>query len=41
MFGVTRRATRLTNFVTDHRHDRVIGETALTRAIVVQNVTEP
>ena len=38
---VARRAASLLHLVFDHRDDRVIGDTALARTIVVQNVTEP
>ena len=38
---VARGAPRLLHGVVDHRHDRVIGNAALTRTVVVQNVTEP
>jgi hypothetical protein len=38
---VTRRAARLLHLIVNHRHDRVVGDAALTRTIVVQNVTEP
>src|SRR5204863_6410296 len=31
----------LLHLVVDHRDDRVVGDAALTRAVVVQNVTEP
>src|SRR5258706_6711635 len=38
---VARRAASLLHLVFDHRDDRVIGDAALARTIVVQNVTEP
>jgi hypothetical protein len=38
---VARGAPRLLDGVVDHRDDRVIGDAALTRTVVVQNVTEP
>jgi hypothetical protein len=41
MLGVARRAAGQSNVVADHRHNRVIRETALARAIVIENVTEP
>jgi hypothetical protein len=41
MLGVARRATRLLHVVLDHRHHRMIGDAALARTIVVENVTEP
>jgi hypothetical protein len=41
MVGVAGRAARLLHLVIDHRDDGVVGDTALTRAVVVQNVTEP
>jgi hypothetical protein len=41
VLGVARRATRLLHVVLDHRDHRVIGDAALARTIVVQNVTEP
>jgi hypothetical protein len=41
MVGVARRASGLLHLVVNHRHDSVIGDAALTRAIVVENVTEP
>jgi hypothetical protein len=39
--GVARRTARLLHLVLDHRHDGVIGDAALARTIVVDNVTEP
>jgi hypothetical protein len=41
MVRVARRAARLLHLVIDHRDDRVIGDAALARTVVVQNVTEP
>ena len=41
VLGVARRAARLLHLIVNHRHDRVVGDAALTRAVVVQNVTEP
>jgi hypothetical protein len=38
---IARRAARLFHLVVDHRDDRVVGDAALTRTVVVQNVTEP
>jgi hypothetical protein len=38
---VARRTPRLFDGVVDHRHDRMIGNAALTRTVVVENVTEP
>jgi hypothetical protein len=38
---VTRRAPRLLDSVTDHRDHRMVGDAALTRTVVIQNVTEP
>ena len=38
---VARRAASLLHLVFDHCNDRVIGDAALARTIVVQNVTEP
>jgi hypothetical protein len=37
---LARRAARLLHFVVDHRNDGVVGDAALARAIVVENVTE-
>jgi hypothetical protein len=39
--GIARRAPGLFHVLLDHGHDDVIGEAALARAVVVQNVTEP
>jgi len=41
MIRVARGAARLLHLIINHRHDRVIGDAAFTRTIVVQNVTEP
>jgi hypothetical protein len=41
VIGIARRAPGLLHLVINHRHDGMIGDAALTRAIVVQNVTEP
>jgi hypothetical protein len=41
MIGIARRAPGLFHFIVNHRHDGVICDAALTRAIVVENVTEP
>jgi hypothetical protein len=41
MVRIARRATRLLDLILDHRNDRVIGNAALTRTVVVENVTEP
>jgi hypothetical protein len=41
MLGVARRAASQSYVVADHCHDGVIGETALARAIVIDNVTKP
>jgi hypothetical protein len=41
VIGVTRRASRLLDLLVDHRDNRVIGDAAFARTIVVQNVTEP
>jgi hypothetical protein len=38
---VARGASRLLHVLADHRDDDVIRDAALTRAIVVKNVTEP
>jgi hypothetical protein len=38
---VARCAASLLHLVFDHRDDRVIGDAALARTVVVQNVTEP
>jgi hypothetical protein len=41
VFGVAGGTACLPDLVIDHRHDRVIGDTAFTRTVVVENVTEP
>src|SRR3954463_7022833 len=41
VLGVTRRTPRLSDVVLDHRDNDVIGDTALARTVVVENVTEP
>jgi hypothetical protein len=41
VIGVARGAAGLLHLVLDHRYHRVIGNAALTRTVVVQNVTEP
>jgi hypothetical protein len=41
VIGIARRAPGLLHLVINHRHNGVIGDAALARAIVVQNVTEP
>ena len=41
VLGVTRRAPRLPDVVFNHRDDDMIGDAALARAVIVQNVTEP
>jgi hypothetical protein len=41
MVGVAGRAASLLHLVFNHRNDRVIGNAALARTVVVQNVTEP
>jgi hypothetical protein len=41
MIRVTRRATGLLDFFVDHRDNRMIGDAALARTVIVQNVTEP
>jgi hypothetical protein len=41
MVRVARGASRLLHRVVDHRDDGVIGDPALARTIVVENVTEP
>jgi hypothetical protein len=38
---VARRAPRLLDIVRDHRDHRMVGDAALTRTVVIQNVTEP
>jgi hypothetical protein len=41
VIDVARRAPRLLYVVTHDCDDRVIGHAALTRAVVIQDVTEP
>jgi hypothetical protein len=41
VLGVTRRTPRLPDVVLDHCDNDVIGDTALARTVVVENVTEP
>ena len=41
MVRIAGGAARLLDLVLDHRDHRVVGDAALTRTIVVQNVTEP
>jgi hypothetical protein len=41
VLGVTRGAPRLLDLVFDHRHDSVVRDPALTRTIVIEDVTEP
>jgi hypothetical protein len=41
MLGVTRRAAGLLHGVTDHRHDGVVRQPPLSRAVIIQNVTKP
>jgi hypothetical protein len=41
VIGVARRATRLLHLLINHGDHDMIGDAALTRTIVVQNVTEP
>jgi hypothetical protein len=41
MLGVAGRAASQPDFVTDHRDNRVVRETTLARAIIVENVTKP
>jgi hypothetical protein len=41
MVRIARRAPRLFHLIVDHRDDRMVGDAALTRTVVVQNVTEP
>jgi hypothetical protein len=39
--GIAGRAAGLLHLVVDHRYNGVVGDAALTRTVVVQNVTEP
>jgi hypothetical protein len=41
VIGVARGATRLFHVVFDNRDHRMVGDAALARTVVVQNVTEP
>jgi hypothetical protein len=41
VLSVARGAPRLPDVVLDHGDDDVVGDTALARAVIVQNVTEP
>jgi hypothetical protein len=41
VLGVAGGASRLPNIVLDHGDDDVVGNAALARAVIVQNVTEP
>jgi hypothetical protein len=41
VLGVTGCASRLFDVVFHHRDDRMVGDAALTRTIVVEDVTEP
>jgi hypothetical protein len=41
MVGIAGRAAGLLHLVIDHGDNGVVGDAALTRAVVVQNVTEP
>jgi hypothetical protein len=41
MLGVARRAAGQSYVVSDHRHDRMVCEAALARAVVIENVTKP
>jgi hypothetical protein len=41
MVRIARGAARLLHLILDHRHYRVVGDAALARTIVIQNVTEP
>ena len=41
VLGVARRTPRLPDIVFDHGDDDVIGDAALARTVIVQNVTEP
>jgi hypothetical protein len=38
---VTRRTARLFDVRADHGYDGVVGDTSLTRTVVVKNVTKP
>jgi hypothetical protein len=41
VIGIARRAPRLLDLVIHHRHHGVVGDAALARTVVVQDVTEP
>jgi hypothetical protein len=41
VLGVTGRTPRLPDVVLNHRDDDMVGDAALARAVIVQNVTEP
>ncbi len=41
MLRVAGRAARLADFVADHGDDRVAGQSALARAVVIDDITEP
>jgi hypothetical protein len=41
VLGVTGRAARPFHVVADHRHDGVIRQPTLARAVIIQNVTKP
>ena len=41
VLGVARGAPRLPDVVLNHRDNHMVGEAALARAVIVQNVTEP
>ena len=41
VLGVSRRAARLFDVGTNHRHHGVVGQPPLSRAVIVQNVTKP
>jgi hypothetical protein len=41
VLGVARRTPRLPDVVLNHRDDDMVGDAALARAVIVQNVTEP
>jgi hypothetical protein len=41
VFGVARRAPDLADVVTDERHNRVIAQPPLARAVVIDEITNP
>jgi hypothetical protein len=41
VLGIARRTPHLLHLIVDHCHYRVIGDAALARTVVVQDVTEP